>query len=153
MYKARTILCLDAEAIRTAEAWKRLCTGGGPICQHRFAGVEDHEHCRRASLSPSLNQPAVDPLLPIPIRGPTSARRNGASGAVAGTGAVCLSSGFSSVPRFRTGEAGAAPNSDFGGATNSSSIAPAPRAELSVRSPNKRAIVFAREASIFGDSL
>ena len=29
---------------------------------------------------------------------------------------VCLSSGSSSAPRFRTREAGAAPNGDFGGA-------------------------------------
>ena len=73
---------------------------------------------------------------------------------------VCLSSGSSSAPRFRTGEARATPNGDFGGAaprhlqeepklflyyfggaTNSSSVAPAPasapRAELSVMSPNK----------------
>ena len=78
---------------------------------------------------------------------------------------VCLSSGSSSssAPHFRTGEAGAAPNGDFGGdapehlqeelelflycfggATNSSSVAPAPapapRAELFVRSPNKRGL-------------
>ena len=65
------------------------------------------------------------------------------------------------MPRFRTGEAGAVPNGDFGGATprhlqeelepflycfggatNSSSVAPAPAplAELSVRSPNKRGL-------------